>query len=62
LFKKPIISASELAKNSNIKSSTTSNNIFKKLLNHNLISVYKKASGTNSAIFSFNELIKIIDN
>lgn len=62
LFKKPIISASELAKNSNIKSSTTSNTIFKKLINNNLISVYKKASGTNSAIFSFNELIKIIDN
>lgn len=62
LFKKPIISASELAKNSNIKSSTTSNTIFKKLINNNLISIQRKASGTNPFIFSFDRLLKVVDN
>ena len=62
LFKKPIISASELAKKSNIQSTSTYNTLFKKLLNNNIIAVEKEASGTRSAVFVFDKLIKIIDN
>ena len=61
LFKKPIISASELAKNSNIPSPTTANVLFKKLLNSNIISLEKKAGGTRSAIYMFDKLVQIVD-
>lgn len=61
LFKKPIISATELANNSNIKSTTTYNNLFKKLLNNGLISVQKEGRGSRPVIFSFDKLVEIID-
>lgn len=61
LFKKPIITASELAEKSNIKSATTANTLFRKLLNNNIISIEKKASGTRSSVFNFSKLVKIID-
>jgi hypothetical protein len=61
LFKKPIISASELAHYSSINNPTTSNKIFKKLLNSSVISVFKETKGNRAVIYSFNRLIKIID-
>jgi Fic family protein len=61
LFKKPIILASELARNSNISSYTTSNNMFKKLLNSGIISILKESKGNRAVIYSFDRLIKIID-
>lgn len=61
LFKKPIISASELARNSNIRNARTAGLLFKKLLSNNIIIETKKASGTKSAIYTFDKLVKIID-
>lgn len=62
LFRKPIISAKELAISSNITSTTTSNALFKKLVNHNIISILKEGKGNRSTLFNFDKLVNIIDN
>ncbi len=61
LFKKPIISSSELAKNSNINVYRTANSIFNKLLNANLISINKETKGNKSAIYCLDKLVEIVD-
>ncbi|MDR0571266.1 MAG: Fic family protein [Rickettsiales bacterium] len=61
-FKKPIILANELAHNSGIVSAATSSRIFKKLLNNGIISIFKETKGNRANIYSFDRLIKIIDN
>jgi Fic family protein len=59
LFKKPIISASELAKISGI-SLRTVNNILNKLLNNNILKLSEENMGSKSSIYSFTNLIKIV--
>ena len=61
LFKKPFISGSELQKLSNINSTRTANNIFKKLVDNNLIKLDKVGKGNKSNIYFFEDLIKISD-
>lgn len=61
LFKKPIISSTELAKNSNINVYRTANSIFNKLLSANLISIKKEMKGNKSAIYCLDKLVEIVD-
>jgi Fic family protein len=62
LFKKPIISASELARSSDMNNTATSSNIFRKLLDNKIISILREAGGKKAAIYSFDKLIKIVKN
>lgn len=62
LFKKPIISAKELATNSNITSTTTYNVLFKKLINNDLLTILRPKRGNRPTLFSFDKLIEIVDD
>lgn len=59
LFKKPIISSNELQTLSQINASRTATNLFKKLVDRDLIKIKKKSSGSRPTIYSFEELILI---
>lgn len=61
LFKKPIISSTELAKMAKINSAKTYSSIFKKLIDNKLLFVKRESSGRKPAVYSFNELIEITE-
>lgn len=61
LFKKPIISSTELAKNAGINNSKTYNTVFKKLVSSEILTIKKQGKGSRPTIYSFNDLINIID-
>lgn len=61
LFKKPIISSNELNIFSNISSTRTANNLFKKLVDNKLLDIEKEGKGNKATIYSFKKLIALIE-
>lgn len=61
-FKNPIINASLFFQMTNIPNRVTGNKILKKLLDKNLIKLYKPSEGRQSATYIFCNLINIVEN
>jgi len=61
IFANPIVTTTKFAAETRISNRKTANSILQKLADKNVLILTKPASGNRSAMYAFDELIKIID-
>ena len=60
LFMRPVFNSAQFMENTKIESRGTANKMLSKLVREGILSISRKPTGRNAAIYSFADLINIV--